>query len=89
MDIFVAFAANHSIGTDITESTLDDFERKELQNQKSNAQKAKTEAKTQRHVDFEFNEMGSDEEGDDVMGAYICTTPKVCYLCDTQYFTIH
>lgn len=81
VDIFIAFVINNMKGGDISESTLDDFERKELSNQKSITTKSKNASKTQRNMDMEFNEIGSDGEGDDVMGAYIgCTTPKVSKL---------
>lgn len=71
--MLVAFSINQ--GVELTESILDDFERKELANNKSN--KIKTESKIQRNIDLEFDENDSDGDGDDVMGAYICTTPKV------------
>lgn len=81
VEIFVAFAVNNAKNSDVTDSTLDDFERKELANQKSAAQKAKNATRAARNMDFEYNEIGSDDEGDEVMGAYICTTPKVCDMC--------
>lgn len=71
MEIFVAFSINHLNGAEATDSTLDDFERKELANYK-----AKTNVRTQKKS-MEFDGIGSDEEDDDVMGNYICTTPKV------------
>lgn len=73
VEIFVAFSINHLNGAEATDSTLDDFERKELANQKA---KTNTNVRTQ-HKTMEFDEIDSDEEDDDVMGAYICTTPKV------------
>lgn len=74
---FFAYCANNLNGADPTESTIDDFERKELLNYKS---KAKTNAsgKAQQNINgFNYDEIGSDGEDNDLMGAYICTTPKV------------
>lgn len=73
VEIFVAFCINHLNGADPTDSTLDDFERKELANHKAKNNKTTTSARIQQ-TNYEID---SDEEDDDVMGAYICTTPKV------------
>lgn len=67
----MAFSINHLNGADPTDSTLDDFERKELANYKK-TNKPNTSVRLQQNID----DIGSDED-DDVMGAYICTTPKV------------
>lgn len=87
-ELFMAFSATHMNGAEPTDSTLDDFERKDLASYKS---KANSSARLQRSIN-EFNEIGSDEEDNDVMGAYICTTPKVRqtnfngFLCDNYCF---
>lgn len=74
---FFAYCANNLNGAEPTESTIDDFERKELINNKAKS-KSNAGAKVQRSInDFEYDEIGSDGEDNDVMGAYICTTPKV------------
>lgn len=86
----MAFAINHMNGTELPESILDDFERKELANNKSN--KIKNDSKIQRNIDLDFDENDSDCDGDDVMGAYICTTPKVrkcfdhCFDLDLNFY---
>lgn len=73
-DLFMAFSATHMNGAEPTDSTLDDFERKDLASYKSRT--SNSTARLQRSIN-EFSEIGSDEEVDDVMGSYICTTPKV------------
>lgn len=86
----MAFSATHMNGAEPTDSTLDDFERKDLASYKSKAN-ANSTARLQRSIN-EFNEIGSDEEDNDVMGAYICTTPKVRqtnsngFLCEYYCF---
>lgn len=69
-----AFTVNTSTGTECTESTLDDFERKELTNYKSG--RKNNASKMQQNVNFHYDDIESDGEND-VMDAYICTTPKV------------
>lgn len=73
-ETLVAFVATNNSGADLTVAILDEFERKELSNSKTNAHKT---PKTQRNIERMEYDDGSDGEGDDVMGAYICTTPKV------------
>lgn len=81
VEIFVAFSINNLNGTDPTESTLDDFERKELTNYKSSGYgKDNAASPMQSNVTAFYDEIGSGGENDDVMDAYICTTPKVVYL---------
>lgn len=73
-----AFTVNTSTGMECTETTLDDFERKELTNHKSNIHGMKNNvSKTQQNVNYHYDEIESDGENDEVMDAYICTTPKV------------
>ncbi|XP_031640662.1 DNA polymerase alpha subunit B [Contarinia nasturtii] len=72
VETYVTFSVNTEAGTEVTESLLDDFERKELTNYKS-----KSNAKTQQNINtFEYDEIGSDGDDNDVMGSYVCTTPK-------------
>lgn len=89
VEIFMAFSINHLNGAEPTESTLDDFERKELANYK--VKKSNTNVKLQQSFN-ECDEIGSDEEDNDVLGAYICTTPKVsddfecCFVKILKYY---
>lgn len=78
VETYFSFIANSSNDMEVTDDILDEFERKELTKWKSkgNGRKNVT-SKTQSNVDFNYEEMGSDGENDDVMSAYICTTPKV------------
>lgn len=80
VEMLFAFTVNNSHEMNITESAMDDFERKELTNHKGSARhRTKNGAsKPQPHVNAFYDEIGSDDENDDVMDAYICTTPKVC-----------
>lgn len=73
--MYMAFVLNHLNGAEATESTLDDFERKELASNKLKA--ASNVSKAQISIN-NYDEIGSDED-DNVMDAYIpnCTTPKV------------
>lgn len=70
-----AFTVNTSTGMECTESALDDFERKELMNYKSG--RKNIASKTHQNVNFHYDNIESDGENDEVMDAYICTTPKV------------
>lgn len=71
VETYVTFSINANAGTEVTETSLDDFERKELTNYKS-----KSNVKIQRNIN-NFDDIGSDGDDNDVMGAYVCTTPKV------------
>lgn len=73
-DLFT-FTVNGPTGIEVLESTLDDFERKVLTNCKPNRKATKNT--TQQNANFQFDEIDSDGENDEVMDAYICTTPKV------------
>lgn len=76
-DLFT-FTVNGPTGIEVTESTVDDFERKGLTNCKSSRHGMENSAnKTQQNVNFQYDEIESDGENDEVMDAYICTTPKV------------
>lgn len=62
----------------VTESTLDDYERKVLTKWDSSADDARNVAgQTPVRANFNYDDMESDGENDEVMSAYICTTPKV------------
>lgn len=64
---------NHMNGADPTDSILDEFERKELANYKKSS---KNNAQLQRSIN-NYDDCVSDDDDNDVMGAYIPTTPKV------------
>lgn len=73
VELYMPFmVSNLKQDEDATDSTLDNFERKILANYKSNA--SNTSEVQRNHNDYEI---GSDDDDDAVMGAYICTTPKV------------
>lgn len=75
VEIYVAFSINHLDGAEPTLSALDDLERKELANYKKKAHEAKS-INTHQNLDG-FGDYDDDGDDDEVMGAYICTTPKV------------
>lgn len=84
-DLFT-FTINGSTGIEVTETTLDDFERKGLTNFKSSRHGTKNSVNTTpQNVNFQYDGIDSDDENDEVMDAYICTTPKVInseyYFC--------
>lgn len=77
VEIFVAYCVNNIKFGEPTLSTLDDFERKELQ-KRTNSSKS-TAFRPQRNP-IDIAEYGGDSDGDDdndVMSSYIDTTPKV------------
>lgn len=77
VEIFVAYCVNNLNNAEPTLSTLDDFERKELQKRTSSS---KTKAFQPKRSPIDIDEYGGDSDGDDdndVMSAYIVTTPKV------------
>lgn len=74
-DLFT-FSVNGPTGIEVLESTLDDFERKELTNCKPNRHGMKNSINTTQ----QYDEIDSDGETDEVMDAYICTTPKVNFV---------
>lgn len=76
-EIFFTYCANNLNGADPTETTIDDFERKELMHYKAKAKANTSGIAHQGTNDFDYGGIGSDGEDNDVMGAYICTTPKV------------
>lgn len=76
VEVYVAFTINHLNGAEPTLSALDDFERKELVNYKKKSAELAKSANTQRNLN-DFEDFDDDGIDDDVMGAYICTTPKV------------
>lgn len=83
-DDLLTFTVNGPTGIEVTESVLDDFERKGLTNSKSSRHGTKTAAnKSQQNVHFQYDELESDGENDEVMDAYICTTPKVNDIQDS------
>lgn len=83
VEIYLAYMLNHMNGADPTESILDEFERKELANYK----KANSNINNlQRNIN-DYDDNVSDDDDDDVMGAYICTTPKVTIVIQFRQST--
>lgn len=77
VEMLFAYTVNNSNDMKISESALDDFERKELTNYRANGTKNGS-SKAQQKMIFNYDHIGSDSENDnEVMDAYICTTPKV------------
>lgn len=74
VEIYMAYVLNNLNGAEPTDSTLDEFERKELASYKS---KATSNVNTFHKSINEYDDNVSDDDDNDVMGAYICTTPKV------------
>lgn len=74
-DLFT-FTVNGPTGIEVLETTLDDFERKVLTNCKPSRRGVKNSMQ-QSSNNFQYDEIDSDGENDEVMDAYICTTPKV------------
>lgn len=86
VEIFIAYCANHINNGEPTLSTLDDFERKELQ-KRTNSSKS-TAFQPQRNP-IDIDEYGGDSDGEDdndVMSAYIDTTPKVFIVIAYSFF---
>lgn len=78
---YVAFSVNHLNGAEPTNDSLADFERKELANHKSKAKVPSNRNQPQHRNQIndceQYDDVGMDDEGDDLMDAYICNTPKV------------
>lgn len=74
---YVAFSVNHLNGVEPTDESLEEFERKELSNHQI---KAKVPSNRNQINEYEhYDDADMDHEGDELMDAYICKTPKVSY----------
>lgn len=73
---WMAFSISHLDGAEPTVQFLIDFENKELKNQnKSNAKQKR--AATSEISQLKVYNQESDDEENDILGAYVCMTPKV------------
>lgn len=70
----MSFSINSLGGADPTLQYINDFENKEFKNQcKTNVKPQRKEARSEVKV---YNQESEDEEND-IIGAYVCITPKV------------
>lgn len=85
---YVAFSVNHLNGAEPTNDSLADFERKELKQSKAKVASNRNQPKHRNQInDYEqYEDVGMDDEGDDLMDAYICNTPKVSYYYYSRNF---
>lgn len=81
VESYVAFSVNNLNGVEPTVNSLNEFERKELATNQINAKPSKTRSSSNKRNDYDpYDDMGmdiDDDGGDDLMGSYIGTTPKV------------
>lgn len=73
---WMAFSISKLGGADPTVQLMSDFENKELRNQNNASKKPKKTENLERSLLKIYNQESDDEEND-ILGAYICITPKV------------
>lgn len=73
---WMAFSISHLSGAEPTVQFLNDFENKELKNQSKVQAKSKRVENSERSQLKVYNQESDDEEND-ILGAYVCITPKV------------
>lgn len=72
----MAFSISHLDGAEPTLEHMIDFENKEFKNQNHATKKLKRPAERPQ---LKVYNQESDEEDNDMLGAYVCITPKVSY----------
>jgi hypothetical protein len=73
---WMAFSISNLSGAEPTVAFLNDFENKELKNQNKATSKQKRVDESKRSQLKVYNQESEDEEND-ILGAYVCITPKV------------
>lgn len=73
---WMAFSISHLNGAEPTVQFLTDFENKELKNQ-GKVTKPKKRAAASETSQLKVYNQESDDEENDILGAYVCITPKV------------
>lgn len=74
---FMAFSISKLDGAEPTVSNLNDFEIKEFKNQNRATAKVQPAGSSVRSQLTVYNQDSDDDEENDILGAYVCITPKV------------
>lgn len=75
VDRWMAFSISNLGGAEPTLQYVNDFENKELKNQITNTKSKKAESSDRSKLKVYHQE--SDDEENDLLGNYVCITPKV------------
>lgn len=92
VESYLAFSVSHLNGAEPSIESLDEFERKELLNQKKKVKESTENRRTSRRLsNFDHFDSNDVENDDELMGAYISKTPTVSrtisFDFSEQYFS--
>lgn len=79
---WMAYSISNLSGADPTLQYINDFENKEFKNQNHASSKARRPAERSK---LKVYNQESDDEENDILGAYVCITPKVSYRLSTEF----